>query len=133
VAEVLEALGLSKSTFYKYAAQLAIKLQTHWGKAWLAGAEVELLNTYARHCSACLSAAQALTAVGRGTLVAIASPAPLLHLVLRVQLQHDVHLRGDVGPVDLWFGRSGTLADYFLAVGEALPNGLCGLRLRLSC
>ena len=45
VAEVLEALGLKKSTLYKYAGELAIKPQTHRCEAWLSGAEVELLTT----------------------------------------------------------------------------------------
>lgn len=75
VVEVLEALGLSKSTLYKYAGELAIKPQTHRGKAWLSGAEVELLTTYARHRGARLSAAEALAAVGRGALVVSPSAA----------------------------------------------------------
>ena len=77
VAEVLEALGLSKSTLYKYAGELAIKPQAHRGKAWLSGAEVELLTAYARHRGARLSAAEALAAVGRGALVVSPAVAPL--------------------------------------------------------
>jgi hypothetical protein len=69
VAEVLEALGLSKSTLCRYALELAIKPQNHRGKAWLSGAEVELLTAYARHRGARLSAAEALAAVGHGALV----------------------------------------------------------------
>ena len=76
VAEVHEALGLSKSTLYKYAGELAIKPQTHRGKAWLSGAEVELLTAYARHRGARLSAAEALAAVGRGALVVTPPAAP---------------------------------------------------------
>jgi len=69
VAEVLEALGISKSTAYKYLGELQIKPQPHRAKAWLSGAEVELLTAYARHRGARLSAAEALAAVGRGALV----------------------------------------------------------------
>jgi len=74
VAEVLESLGISKSTAYKYLGELQIKPQTHRAKAWLSGDEVELLTAYARHRGARLSAAEALAAVGRGTLV-VSRPA----------------------------------------------------------
>jgi hypothetical protein len=76
VAEVLEALQISKSMAYKYLGELQIKPQTHRAKAWLSGAEVELLTAYARHPGARLSAAEALAAVGRGALVV--SPAATL-------------------------------------------------------
>ncbi len=75
VAEVLEALGISKSTAYKYLGELQIKPQTYRAKAWLSGAGVELLSTYARHRGARLSAAEALAAVGRGALVVSPSAA----------------------------------------------------------
>lgn len=75
VAEVLAALGISKSTGYKYLSELQIKPQTHRAKAWLSGADVEQLTAYARHRGARLSAAEALAAVGRGALVVSPSAA----------------------------------------------------------
>lgn len=74
VSDVQAALGVGKSTTYKYLGELQIKPETHRNKAWLSGAEVELLTSYARHRGARLSAAEALAAVGRGALVV--SPPP---------------------------------------------------------
>lgn len=76
VSEVLEALQISKSTAYKYAGELGIKPQTHRGKAWLSGPEVELLTAYTRHRSARLSAPEALAAVGRGALMVSPTATP---------------------------------------------------------